>query len=449
MTTLRTMRWSPFAILLAGCASSNGAIPGGAGAGDGTTGTVREPLPCDVDAVLAASCRSCHGATPAYGAPMSLVTYGDLTAPSPSDASKKTYQAVAARIHDDAHAMPPTPNARLTASAASVLDAWAAAGAPKPSASASCSGGSTGGTPGSGGGRDAGADGGGGGGTGGVDPGALPCTPDTFIRPSSPYTIAPSSEEYVCFGVDVTTASKRHVIALSQEIDNKAVVHHLLVYKVAKSVSSTPKACSLGGPQGELVTGWAPGVGNLILPAEAGFPEEGTTHWVVQIHYNNVTGKAAQKDSTGYKLCTTDQLRPNDAGILAFGSTSFTIPPRGTLEQTCDYTFPGSTIHAFTAQSHMHLRGRSMSTLNTTTSDTIVDTPNFDFQTQDLHMVNFDIHKGDVIRNRCGWANETDKPVTFGQTTEDEMCFDFVSYWPRITTAGWSWMVPSARGTCK
>ena len=234
MTTLRSMRWSPFAILLAGCASSNGATPGGTGAGDGTTGTVGEPLPCDVDAVLGASCRSCHGATPAYGAPMSLVSYGDLVAPSPSDRSKKTYQTVAARIHDDARAMPPAPNARLTPAAAAVLDAWAVAGAPRPSAAASCNGGASGGIPGSGGGSDAGASAeAGGGGTGGVDPGALPCTPDTFIRPSSPYTVAASTEEYVCFGVDVTTATKRHVIALSPEIDNKAVVHHLLVYKVA------------------------------------------------------------------------------------------------------------------------------------------------------------------------------------------------------------------------
>ena len=441
-TTMAIVAALPFAALF-GCAGSNGAQPngsdGGPTASGGASGGASGPLPCDVDAVLAAHCRSCHAATPAYGAPMPLVSYADLTAASKSNPQKKVYELIASRIHDDARPMPPPPNARLSAAESSVLDSWIAAGAPETS-SAVCGGTPGGGATTSDGGATEGAE-------GGVDPQGLPCTPDTIIRPASPYSAPASAEEYVCYGFDVTTSQKRHVIALAPEIDNKAVVHHLLLYKTPQAVSGTPGPCG-GAAQGELVTGWAPGVGNMILPPEAGFPEEGTTHYMLQIHYNNVAGTTAQTDSTGYKLCTTDQLRPNDASVLAFGSINFTIPAQGSLALTCDYTFTSPSIHAFVSQAHMHLRGHAMTTSNTTAAYTIVDVPNFDFQQQYLHPVALDIKTGDVIRNTCTWTNPTDKPISFGPTTEDEMCFDFVSYWPRITTPGFSWITPSAGSSC-
>ncbi len=427
---------APLLAFATSCSNGADAQPTGPGRGVIVAGGAITPLPCDVETVVAGHCRTCHGPSPAYGAPMSLVALGDLTAASKSDPSKKVYELISGRIHNDTKPMPPPPNARLSAAEMGVLDAWASAGAPQTNA-ATCAGATTGG-----GGTGGSATGGGGG-----DPEALPCTPDTFIHPGSPYAAPASKEEYVCYGFDVTTTSKRHVIALAPAIDNKAVVHHLLLYKTAEAVSPTPTPCG-GGGQGELVTGWAPGVGNLILPPEAGYPEEGTTHYMMQIHYNNVSGTAVQNDASGYKLCTTETLRPNDAGVLAFGSVNFSIPARSTLALTCDYTFTSPLIHTFVAQPHMHLRGRAMSTINTTTSNTIVDSPNFDFQTQYLHESKFDIKPGDVIRNTCTWANETDQPVTFGPTTEDEMCFDFVSYWPRITTPGFTWSTPSARARC-
>src|SRR4051794_2290266 len=83
-------------------------------ASDGGAGGAAQPLPCDVDEVLATKCQSCHGAEPAYGAPMSLVTTRDLLAPAPSDDSKRVIDRVSERIHADKGVMPPPPNAALT-----------------------------------------------------------------------------------------------------------------------------------------------------------------------------------------------------------------------------------------------------------------------------------------------------------------------------------------------
>ena len=56
------------------------------------------------------------------------------------------------------------------------------------------------------------------------------------------------------------------------------------------------------------------------------------------------------------------------------------------------------------------------------------------------------LHGGDVIKTRCAWNNTTDQTVQFGENTENEMCFSFTMYYPRVTLP--SWMAPAAISTC-
>ena len=40
------------------------------------------------------------------------------------------------------------------------------------------------------------------------------------------------------------------------------------------------------------------------------------------------------------------------------------------------------------------------------------------------------INPGDRLETTCSFTNTTDTMVTFGERTEDEMCFNFVLAWP-------------------
>ena len=84
-------------------------------------------LPCAVQAVLAAKCQSCHGATPVAGAPMALVTYADLLAPSALDAAQSYLQRSLARMRDLARPMPP--GGGVVAAEIQALADWQASGA--------------------------------------------------------------------------------------------------------------------------------------------------------------------------------------------------------------------------------------------------------------------------------------------------------------------------------
>ena len=389
-------------------------------------------LPCAVDTVLGAHCRQCHGQTPSFGAPMPLVTHADLWAPAHSNPEQRVYQLVEQRIHDDAHPMPQPPNPRLGTADLATIDAWVSAGAPPGEA---CDGSA----PAPDGGSLT----------------SLPCTPDTHVAPASPWSMPASvSETYVCYGVDVNVASKRQIIAMAPHIDNAAILHHVTLLESDTAVSPVPATCPLSGSTSwRPVFGWAPGGSSFVLPPEAGFAEDATTHFVVQLHYVNPLGEAGATDSSGFDLCTTDQLRPNDADVMAFGTENISIPPNATVTETCDVQVPtyGDTTHLFAAFPHMHELGRSIETTAFPAGGGSVDLggqPDWNFGEQGWIPISDVLAPGDVVETRCTWVNTTDETVGFGETSANEMCFSFTMYYPKITDPSWNWALPALYAVC-
>jgi hypothetical protein len=421
-------------VIVVGCGAGTALEPSDASVTPVGPSTDRRSLPCDVDAILAKHCRGCHGDAPAYGAPMPLVSYGDLVAPSPNDPRSTVLDRILARVHDDARPMPPAPAARLDETTIAALARWADAGA-LPS-SDRCSGGGS-----------------------AKDPKPLPCTPDQKLLPAQPFRMPRDAEDlYVCYGVDIeVTDGKRHVIAIAPEIDNAKIVHHALLFQADAPAPKTPFSCG-GGKQGwRMVYGWAPGVSGFELPKEAGLPEEiGTSHWVVQIHYNNLRRLEGETDGSGFGLCTTTDLRPNDAEVLAFGTHLFEIPARGRLDTTCSMAFVKDfpTIHAFAALPHMHQLGTSISTTMIPASGAppidLGSVPYWNFADQQWFRYEpVEIRPGDRIETRCVWTNPGASSVRFGEGTLDEMCYSFTMFWPKITLPGWRWVVPAISSQCQ
>ncbi|MFT3765235.1 MAG: peptidylglycine alpha-amidating monooxygenase [Minicystis sp.] len=420
------------AAVLSACGGGVAENTGGAGGTGGTQGK----LPCNVDAVLAAgSCRTCHGATPSYGAPMPLVTYADLQAKAVTDPNRKVYELVKERVHDDARPMPQAPYPRLTGDQLAVLDTWVAVGAP--SGTQACEG-----TGGSGG--------------GGAPPVQTSCTPDIHLQPAQAWTMpADQHDVYVCYGVDVPAGDKKNVTAFVPRIDNTKIVHHVLLYQSDTPVSPTPETCGgtvTVGQGKQLVYGWAPGGKPFELPADVGIPMDATTHYYVQVHYNNIQGLVGEQDTSGFDLCSTTEDRPNAAGMVAFGTLKIDLPPAAETAADCSYTWPAAAgdVHAIAAFPHMHKLGTSIWTKldpGGAAVDLGTNAP-WDFNNQPFIPIDAAIHPGDTIETRCAWKNNTPNEVKFGENTEDEMCFSFTMYYPRAASFK-SWLVPSAFSQCK
>lgn len=89
-------------------------------------------LPCDVAALLASRCQSCHSSPP-HGAPMPLVSHADLSAPAASDPGRRVADVALTRMKATAGPMPPS---GATQAEIATLEAWVSAGLPKGSCGA-------------------------------------------------------------------------------------------------------------------------------------------------------------------------------------------------------------------------------------------------------------------------------------------------------------------------
>ena len=122
----------------AGCYLSNGDVAANGTNPNTTNGptTTSTDLPCDVAQVLS-NCTSCHSSPPVGGAPMALVSYADLTAAAPSDASKTAAEMCVTRMQSGTAPMPPSGGASQTD--VQTLQGWINAGYPQ----GSCAGSNT------------------------------------------------------------------------------------------------------------------------------------------------------------------------------------------------------------------------------------------------------------------------------------------------------------------
>ncbi len=81
---------------------------GGGDGGDAGTDAGDTGLPCDVAQALS-TCQACHGPTLSGGAPMALITYGDLTAVPDAYPDQTIAQRAVTRMTDTVIPMPPHP----------------------------------------------------------------------------------------------------------------------------------------------------------------------------------------------------------------------------------------------------------------------------------------------------------------------------------------------------
>ena len=444
------------------------AAQGAAGTQVSSGGT---PFPCEVGAALQSKCWGCHGVQQNYGAPVPLTSWEAVHHPT-VDGTEAIYQRMKRRIHDTASPMPPLGQPPLTAQEIALLDAWVDQGGPagngcSPPPGSGGASGASGQGGGSGGSYYGGAGGMPEGGSGGyVGPLPLPdggapewTVEDVPVEPDpsecdyltiharqdasgAKYNV-PSGEQYYCFGFQIPMDPGSQGLAFYPEIDNTNVIHHWLLYKAAlPQTDGSVSACVGFHPDGELIAGWAPGAPAWFMPEHVGF-ELGAGSFILEVHYFN-NGPPTQ-DGSGVRVCKAKQPRPTTASISWLGTEWISIP--GVTGTTPDTYFqvpsnckPNITapIHILRSWPHMHQLGRHMSaTIHRANGSTepLFDVP-FSFANQLQYDTPAILNTGDWVETRCYYENTSGVPVSFGEFTQQEMCYNFVVAYPaRALTA--------------
>jgi hypothetical protein len=408
-----------------------------AACGDGDHAAKPE-LPCDVRLVLSQHCQGCHQTPGQFGAPMPLLDYADLHAATPDDPSTPVYKTLHARVHDAQSPMPPPPNPVLEADELKVLDAWVKKGAPPAKADDQCSLGEL---------ADAGP---------AAIYGALGQAPDDCDKfyefhahgdestDSEFHLDAPAGNDqnrYQCFYFTPPWGSDDVTLWMHSMIDNSKVLHHWILYGTdrAQHPSGSSAPCAALETDAYFIAGWAPGGGDFQIPTnvEVDLPSGSNAGLILEVHYFNATGKAAD-DHTGVRVCTAKRnTRAHLAAVHFTGSEGICLEPGQTTTVTgmCEPRQDEGDIHIVGLWPHMHKLGRRMkvSVLRADGTTEIIHDDAFDFNLQLYYPFAQDrwiLHPGDHLQTDCIYTNDTNAPVHFGERTQDEMCYGFVMAWP-------------------
>lgn len=416
------------------------------------------PIPCDVAAVVASNCHTCHGPTPVGGA-IRLVTHEDWHKPSPhygpvnlTDLSRTVYEVAKIRINNGE-----MPQGRTLGGAEfATLDGWLSGGAVAGTdIDLACAPPETGGT----------------GTTTPIDgwengPGGSRCDVQGANQPlvaepgetcyefpthgqsgandTSKFSIQ-TGESYNQFYFDVPWPAGTLATRFGAAFDNLPVLHHWLAFDSAASepAGSISKDV-LGTVMGEnasLIGGWAVGGCNVTFPPEMGLELPGPGRKIIiQWHHFNSTG-STQQDGSKVQFCTVPAGgRPNVGGMTWLGTENlggfFGMPPgMNEFGGTCPNDSPGPiTIVAFWP--HMHTIGIHMRSEvfrgGGGTPETVFDQPfKFDYQIHYAMNPAVVLQPGDSIRSSCTFFNDTGRGVSFGPSTTSEMCYQFAFSYPK------------------
>jgi hypothetical protein len=256
---------------------------------------------------------------------------------------------------------------------------------------------------------------------------------------TSKFTV-PNDESYNQYYYDVPWPAGSMETRFGTIFDNKAVLHHWLMFTQGVStpdgtVSPNVTGTTLLDGGAELVAGWAIGGCSTTYPSDVGvkLPDSGTL--MVQWHNFNTTG-SPQPDGSKVQICTVPSgSRPHLAGLTFLGTETIDIPAHspGDATTTCtNNSGKDITIVGFTP--HMHTTGSNMrSVINHAggMDEKIFDKP-FVFDQQINYILNppYVLKAGDAVTTTCSWMNNTDAPISFGQSTTAEMCYQFTVAYP-------------------
>jgi dopamine beta-monooxygenase len=163
-------------------------------------------------------------------------------------------------------------------------------------------------------------------------------------------------------------------------------------------------------------------------------PSTGTI--MIQWHHYNNTGATAM-DGTKVQICAVPEAnRVHKAGLTFLGTETISVPAgsEGKNSGTCvnDSSEP-ITILGFTP--HMHTIGIHMQSVvnrgGTGPDENVFDMPfQFDYQTNYMMNPPVVLMPGDTITSTCTWQNNGVGNVGFGQSTKQEMCYQFALSYP-------------------
>lgn len=179
---------------------------------------------------------------------------------------------------------------------------------------------------------------------------------------------------------------------------------------------------------------YASGVGTneIIFPPGKGIKMDAGTVLGLQLHIFN-TADEMLTGTSGIEILEVDpETIDEEVDLFLPGPRDLEVLPNQvtTKSGTCTVTQPYKVFALFP---HMHQLGtRFRSTLTIGGNEVVLSDGEFDFEHQPVKSFDpIQLNVGDRINTTCSWYNPGASTVTYGESTETEMCYSILYRYPR------------------
>jgi Copper type II ascorbate-dependent monooxygenase, C-terminal domain len=247
----------------------------------------------------------------------------------------------------------------------------------------------------------------------------------------STYDLAPGAEVYMCF--QFYSPDEPVAITKVQSISGPGI-HHLVIYQASgENEPDAPHECNVVIKNSWLPI-WASGTASkdMTLPDGTGFTIQPHTQYILQAHLLNASD-ATMSIRAGINLSYDRGDTVIPAGLYALGTFDLDIPANTTdFQRTIDCT-PGKTMNVFTVFPHMHQIGTKLEVTRSNGAAPPADFYKIDpwtFGNQPMDPLSTTIQPTDTLHATCHYDNHSSDPVVYGESSNNEMCFFLLYYYP-------------------
>jgi hypothetical protein len=251
---------------------------------------------------------------------------------------------------------------------------------------------------------------------------------------SEPVMLEPGKETTRCYYANLRNPSPIDVARF--QTAQRTGQHHFNIFASDLTFDDGFQRCPTNE---ELFVGARPivdGSGGSVdypFPGGMAYRLEPNTLLIFQLHWINPTASPAEQQFV-LNLHTPPEPPKTLVDIYGFTNFRIDIPPNEAKVETKECAVYDS-IGLLTMSAHFHARG----TLATAELIPAAGAPRSLYETRswdDPDVVVFPeavrVIEGDRIRFACHYENREDRRVTYGPSSDDEMCFVFGYYFPKV-----------------
>ena len=287
--------------------------------------------------------------------------------------------------------------------------------------------------------------------------------PDIILQPKGPYHLAPDGKDvYRNYVFPQEFTQDRFIRAVEFKEDNRAIVHHIVVYidrsGMSASLDNKEKepgftvpgtGIGVGREDTDWLTLWTPGSNtSRVFPPNTACKLPAGARLVLQVHYHK-TGRVEKDQSRAGIYFTPRSAVKQEIRMEPILNMFFKLQPGKAAQEVTQSYHIQQNMHVWAVMPHMHFLGKEMrmeATLPDGSQIPLIYINDWDFNWQDVYRFKTPIAlpQGSRIDVNALFDNTEQNPrqpshpprlVRWGEQSTDEMFIGFFQYtvdWPQI-----------------